>query len=70
MNEIKTTDIRGNESTSLQLLNRDQKFSIGLSSTPASTLTNASITLAGLQAKTISSTGVVTPTGHGAFQFN
>ncbi|MDD2600449.1 MAG: hypothetical protein PHO37_14700 [Kiritimatiellae bacterium] len=55
-----STDIRGNESTSLQLLNRDQKLSIALSSTPSSTLTNAAITLAGLQAKTISSTGVVT----------
>ncbi|MDD2599524.1 MAG: hypothetical protein PHO37_09900 [Kiritimatiellae bacterium] len=63
MNEIKTTDIRGNGSTSLQLLNRAGKFSIGLAlspSSPSSTLTNATITLAGLRAKTISSTGVVT----------
>ncbi|MDD2600709.1 MAG: hypothetical protein PHO37_16055 [Kiritimatiellae bacterium] len=60
MSEQVSTDIRGNGSTFLQLLNRDQKLSIALSSTPASTLTNAAITLAGLQAKTISSTGVVT----------
>ncbi|MDD2230899.1 MAG: hypothetical protein PHY48_16040, partial [Candidatus Cloacimonetes bacterium] len=61
--EIKATDIRGNESTSLQLLNREQKLVIGLALTPwspSSTLTNATIILAGLQAKTISSTGVVT----------
>jgi len=46
-----------------QLLNRAGKLSIGLALTPSSpslTLTNAAITLAGLQAETISSTGVVT----------
>ncbi|MDD2600936.1 MAG: hypothetical protein PHO37_17220, partial [Kiritimatiellae bacterium] len=63
MNEIKATDIRGNKTISQQLLNRDQKPSIGLALTPSSpslTLTNAAITFAGLQTKTISVSGVVT----------